>query len=253
MEEKPTSTNAAINERARFLAHELCHKLGFDIHGYPPPSRRGIVRKPLLNEKQISLVLDVGANTGQYAKQMRSFGYKGRIVSFEPLAKEYEALARQAAGDSQWECRRLALGSVDTAREMHIAANSWSSSLLPMCDCHRDAAPESAYVGTQQVTVARLDSIAPSILKSNDRVWLKLDVQGYELEVLRGASSSLSQVMVLECELSLVPLYEGQLLFHQMLDHLESLGFAPLSFENGLSDPRSGRLLQVESVLVRQP
>ncbi|MEI6971957.1 MAG: FkbM family methyltransferase [bacterium] len=245
----------------RELVHNVFQRFGFDIYRYPLPSylfpdpasemwKR--IRNPILKEKHITVVLDIGANIGQYAQCMRNSGYGGRIVSFEPLSAQYEMLSRQAVADGEWECRRLALGDIDGEMEISVAGNSVSSSLLPMCDSHVEAEPRSAYVGTQQVAVSRLDSIAPGILKADDRVWLKLDVQGYEKNVILGACNTLSQVAVVECELSLLPLYKGQALYHEMIGLMEQNGFTLASVGDAFNDLRTGRLLQFDGIFTRQ-
>ena len=250
-----SNLESTLVQKSRIRIHQLFQKFGFDVFRHPLPGYdylcRKEVRAPVLAEQQITLVLDVGANIGKYAQEIRRYGYLGRMISFEPLAAEYQLLAQAAKRDGQWKCRQLALGGCDGPQVFHVAANSQSSSLLPMCESHREAEPQSAYVGTQQVAVARLDSIASTIMTPDDHIWLKLDVQGYELEVLSGAPQTLSQVRVIECELSLVTLYEGQPLFAQMVEYFESKNFTLVSLENGFRDPRSHRLLQLDGVFVR--
>jgi len=196
----------------------------------------------------IDLVLDVGANTGQYARSLRRDGYRGRIVSFEPLPDAFSRLATAAGRDQAWDCHQVALGPADSRAVLNVAGNSVSSSLLPMLHRHLQAAPSSRYRGSVEVEVRALDSLAERLRLRSHRTHLKLDVQGYESSVLEGARRALELVELLELELSVVPLYEGQALFREMIDLLEERGFRLASLEPGFTDPRTGHLLQFDGV-----
>lgn len=208
-------------------------------------------RKQLFEVHGVNLVLDVGANTGQYSHGLRSGGYRGKIVSFEPLQLAFANLQRRAQRDPLWDAMELALGEVDRIATMNIAGNSVSSSVLAMENRHVDAAPTSSYVGTCEVTMARLDSIAPSILADDARIHLKLDVQGYEFQVLQGAKSSLERITSVETEMSLVPLYQGQALMPAIIGHLQGEGFKLVWLERGFLDPRTGYMLQADGLFLR--
>jgi len=209
-------------------------------------------RHQLIINHQISLVLDVGANTGQYAKKLRTLGYAGRIISFEPLTREFQKLSKLSASDPKWDCKQLALGSVDESQEINIAGNSYSSSILPMLDRHVLGAPDSSYIGKETVTVSRLDSIQSSLLREHDRIFLKLDVQGYEMEVLKGSSDTLKQVEIIEMELSLTPLYEHSVLYEAMIEFMDGLGFDLLYIEGDFLDYTTGEVLQVNGIFMRR-
>ncbi|WP_156669931.1 MULTISPECIES: FkbM family methyltransferase, partial [unclassified Mycobacterium] len=122
-----------------------------------------------LKMRQVTVVLDVGANSGQYAQGIREAGYAGRIVSLEPLSTPFSVLERSAALDPAWDCRQCALGDRDDTVPMNVAGNAGqSSSLLPMLKAHRDALPSANYIGTEEVALRRLDSLAPELLLPDD-------------------------------------------------------------------------------------
>jgi FkbM family methyltransferase len=201
---------------------------------------------------EIDLVLDVGANKGQFASEIRQCGYAGKIVSFEPLSQAYCELLQSSAGDALWDAYpRCALGDHNGEVEINIAGNSESSSILPMLESHRSAAPYSAYQGKELVTIQMLDAVAWQYLKDARAVFLKIDTQGFEWQVLDGARDTLPHIKGILVELSLVPLYEGQHLWREVIDRLEAGGFTLWTFKPVFSDQASGRTLQVDGVFYR--
>jgi FkbM family methyltransferase len=210
----------------------------------PPEVRRA----RLLAWKDVDAVIDVGANTGQFGMRIRAAGFRGRIVSFEPLPAAFEALSAATADDSRWDCHRLALGARAGRERLNVSADLEASSVLPMEDRHVRHCPASAYVGVETVRVASLDGLASRLLAEEDRLYLKLDVQGYELEVLRGSEEVLSRVALVEAELSLVPLYRGGPLYREVIDHLDQRGFQLVSVEGITEEPETGHMLQVDAV-----
>jgi len=226
-------------------------RLGYEIHPYLPDRGPLARRGKILREWGISVVLDVGAATGLYAADLRRIGYDGKIVSFEPLPDAYAELQAAAEGDPAWECRRLALGSEDGSAPIHVSGTRDSSSFLDMGERHLRGAPGSAYVAEQTVEVARLDSIWDDLVRPDDQPLLKLDVQGFELEALRGAEGSLDRVVAVQAELSLAPVYECAPLYRDVIDHLEARGFRLAGLEPGFEDLRTGEVLQVDGTFVR--
>jgi FkbM family methyltransferase len=233
----------------RTAARRQLGKLGYEIVGYNPINSIDRRRRLLLEAHGITMVLDVGANKGQYGRAIRRAGYTGSLVSFEPLPDAFVKLCSRA--DARWTCERMALGEEDGQTEIHVSENSASSSLLPILQSHVDAEPQSAYIASVRVPLRRLDSVAPKFLRPIDHVWLKLDVQGYELPVLRGSPNTLLQTKVIESELSLVPLYDNQVLYREMIDYLDSLGFTLVGLDRGFTDTRTGHVLQVDGIFAR--
>ncbi len=193
---------------------------------YPAANRR----LTMMAHHDVNTVVDVGANTGQYASTLRQAGYTEEILSFEPLSEAYAELEKKSRPDPKWRVFHCAIGDENGEAEINVAGNSESSSLLPMLDAHIRSAPESQYRATERV---------------------KLSTLGYEHHVIKGARSLLQQVCLIECELSLTPLYEGQYLFHDMLDLLDGIGFKPVHFDSVFSDIKTGHCLQVDGTFVR--
>lgn len=179
---------------------------------------------------EVDCVLDVGANRGQYRDLLRNkVCYAGRIVSFEPIAGLAALLReRAAAEDPEWEVHGFALGAADEERQLNVMrANDFSSFLSPTDDAVKDRFAMSNVVErVEAVAVRRLDDIvADGLHLSPGGVWLKLDTQGWDLEVLRGAARTLASISCLQIEVSVLPIYKSMPDYLTVLAELRRLGF----------------------------
>jgi FkbM family methyltransferase len=198
------------------------------------------------------MVFDVGANIGQYGLSLRKCGFTGRIVSFEAMASTHAKLSKVAANDYDWLVAPCcALGRTSGESTINVAANSVSSSLLPMRQQHLQASPNSAYVKREVVRVERLDDVASHLLEQDGRLMLKIDTQGYEEEVLAGAGQTLKAASALQLELSVVPLYEGAPELRRILEICENLGFQLHGLIPGFFNEATGRLLQMDGLFLK--
>ena len=226
---------------------------GLDITRYCPSSSPQAQINKILENERINLVLDIGANEGQFASESRSHGYQGKIISFEPLSSASQKLHTLSDRDAAWTVhRRCAIGDHDGEIEINIAGNSVSSSILPMLKSHANAAVDSAYVSSEKVPIFCLDSIAHHYLEPSSNLFIKIDTQGYEWQVLDGAHETLKQAQGVLCELSLVPLYDGQRLWRDIIDRLESEGFMLWALQKGFTDPHTGQSLQMDGIFLRR-
>jgi len=223
----------------------LGRRAGIEISRYRPFAARRVRH---LLEVGVTTVIDVGANVGDYGMGLRAFGYNGRILSFEPLTAAFARLAQRAAADDRWECHNVALGASDGEATIHVASNLASSSLLPMSDEHRRGAPDVSYVDEQRVQLRRLDALALDI---EGPALLKIDVQGYEEHVLAGTTNVLPDVLLIECEVSIARLYDGQPTFRQMIDLLGALRFEIVDLDPFFYDRSDGRVLAVDAMFSR--
>jgi FkbM family methyltransferase len=207
-----------------------------------------------LESRRVDVVFDVGANSGQYVTELRRAAYKGRIVSFEPLSRPFSILERKASTDPLWDCRQCALGDSDGTVSINVAGNAGqSSSILPMLKSHQDAFPWANYIGTEDVPIRRLDSVSPEFLGPDGVTFLKVDVQGFEKQVLAGGKSTLDNHCVgMQLELSFLPLYEDGMLIREALDLVYSLGFTLTGLLPCFMDARNGQMLQADGVFFRE-
>ena len=233
---------------------QLLHAAGVEAHRFHPNTSQLARLMAALRHFNIDLVIDIGANEGQFANEVRAGGYSGRIVSFEPLSSAHSRLLQVSSGDTAWHVHpRCALGDRLGEIELYISGNSVSSSILPMLKSHSSAAPESAYLGHESAPLITLDSVAPPYLEGAQGPFLKIDTQGYEWHVLDGARASLPKVRGIQMELSLVPLYEGQRLWRECIERLEAEGFLLWALQPVFVEPATGRTLQLDGIFYRNP
>jgi FkbM family methyltransferase len=200
----------------------------------------------------VRVVIDVGANEGQYATRLRRAGFDGRIVSYEPGHGAFARLKANARDDPAWECHQLALGDRDGTVTLNVAADSEGSSLLQVLDREVLNSPGSAFVDSEDVRLARIDSVLSGLSLGDRPIYLKLDTQGSELAILSGAPEALERSELVEAELSLVPLYRGGPLFDEVIDFLDERGFGLISLEGVDEEPDTGHMLQVDAIFLRR-
>jgi len=227
--------------------------------------RRGFVitsaRTPLTDRDYVlgfickqspDVVLDIGANEGQFASKLRAAGYRGRIVSFEPQAQPYAALARKTSADENWECHQMALGAGTGELTMHVSGSSVSSSLYPIGKRHVQLMPESLEVKSEAVRSERLDDWTArrsDILAGN--LFVKIDVQGYEAPLLRGASRVLRVAKAVYIELIFAELYDGQSKYHDVMRLLEEAGLRFFALMDVNACPKTDEFLWADALFVR--
>jgi FkbM family methyltransferase len=206
----------------------------------------------ILRHFAVSVVLDVGANVGQYARSLRGAGYRMKIVSFEPLSEAHRMLSAAARHDPNWIVHpRCALGSAAGEVDINIAANSVSSSIMPMLPAHAAAAPQSKFIAQERVSVTTVDSLFARYCSPADKVCLKIDAQGFEKQVLDGAVESRRAIALIQLEVSLLHLYEGEELWDYFLSRMQAEGYALWAFIPGFWDLRTGQSLQLDAIFAR--
>jgi len=230
----------------------LLWRAGYDLSRFTPTSHPIARRIEILQTLNIDTVLDIGANAGQFALQLRNdLGYTKNIISFEPISSAFQLLNAKTKVDPYWEAYNIAIGDVEKISEINIAGNSDSSSLLDMLPTHLKSAPESKYIGKESVKIKKLDSIFNDLCKPTSKIYMKIDTQGFEYRVLKGADNSLKHIDTVQMEMSLVPLYDGETLFNDMYMFMSGRGYSLISIEPIFSDPKSGQIMQVDGIFHR--
>lgn len=209
----------------------------------------------LLRATDVNCVFDVGANCGQFAIGLRRAGYTGRIVSFEPVAETFDRLSTEAAGDPEWHVHQWALGSTDGTAEIHTG--DLLSSLLPPSDFGKEWRSQMGAMESETIEVRRLDSVFADLTQGlveelgEVRAFLKMDTQGYDLEVLRGATNALPLVVGLQSEVACVPLYDGMPRLPEQLTAYEEAGFETVGIFPVTQHAPTMRAIELDLLMVR--
>ena len=211
--------------------------------------RHGIGRRArLMSVLGIDLVIDVGANRGQFGHEIRKAGYPGRIISIEPLAGPFRQLERLTSQDELWTVIRSAVGARSGTATMHVAANDGaSSSILPMLDEHARAAPNARYVAEERVDVLPLDELVKPLWGHMRSMFTKVDVQGYELKVLEGGFETVGRSSLVQLEMSLLPIYETAPTYQEVLQFMGEHAFQLVGLEPVFAAP-TGVLLAADGL-----
>jgi FkbM family methyltransferase len=206
----------------------------------------------MLAERGIDTVLDIGANKGQTGQELRRYGYRGKIISFEPLPGPHALLQAAAKGDEQWMVApRMAVGEQAGTVTLNQSVSTEMSSILPVGNNLVKAMPNAATEQEVEATVTTLVEIISSRCQPADRIFVKIDTQGYERQVLAGLGSLWNRVAGFHIEMSLLPLYEGEMLFDQIIALLKEHGFeAYLLYDTSFSKVLK-RQLQLDGVFFR--
>lgn len=202
-----------------------------------------------LGHQGIDLVLDVGANEGQFALDLRDAGYAGEIVSFEPILSVYEKLAASAASDSRWTVHCLALGDVSGSAKISVTARSVFSSIKPQSQLLRDWHSDTAVMRSELIEITTLDRIFAPFMER--RVFLKIDTQGYEQQVLLGARSSLSRIRAVQLELPAVHFYEDVWSLGEAITFMERAGFTLAQMRSAVHLPGQAAVAELDCVFRR--
>lgn len=206
----------------------------------------------LLQNLSIDLVLDVGANRGQFASEIRRKGYQGRIESFEPLSQAHQLLQSAAQSDGLWGTHQTALGNEVAQKEINISSNQPSSSFRDLDEDFHSPNVNLDYVGTETVKIDRLDNVFEDLRQNCKRVYLKIDTQGYEKDVIEGGLESLNEIAMVQMELSLVPNYDGEALIEEMIAAMRERNFVPWWVMDGFKDKQSYQLFQADVFFLNQ-
>ena len=198
----------------------------------------------------ISTVIDIGANTGQFAAQIRDTLPDAFIYSFDPVEENFRRLQRREATDRRFKAYGVALGDVNQKLPINQNRFTASSSFLDLGELHRSNYPFAREVEAVDVEVRRLDDLAEE-LNLEPEILVKLDVQGFEDRVIRGGRSVLGTARVVITEVSFQPLYNGQPLFGAIHEQLTGLGFSLRGFSEQIRSTADDQVLSADAVYVR--
>lgn len=195
------------------------------------------------------LIVDVGANRGQFSLASRHFRPNAKIIAFEPLASAAEVYRSVFTHDPKTTLHQTALGPVAGRATMQRSGSEDSSSLLPIGEMMSELYPGTEAVGTEEVAVAPLTDFVTDADLSGCSM-LKIDVQGFEIEVLKSAEPLLAKFDRLYVEASFVPFYDSQPLAHEVIAYLQTQGFRLAGFMNPSFHPKTGLAVQADLLFI---
>ena len=205
-------------------------------------------RSVLLKNNDINLIVDIGANSGQYASSIREHGYSGLIISIEPLPDAFSELSSLFSGDDNWTGYNCACGDTSEQRQINISEDSVCSSLVTPTKTFLKSIPTAKTVTTVDVDVHPLDDLLKDICIEDHNILLKIDVQGFERNVLKGATNILNKAQLVEIELSVLEGYSETFNIKEGVDFFFESGFYLYSLGRGHSDENSGQLIDADFI-----
>jgi FkbM family methyltransferase len=212
--------------------------------------------KILFGLLDINFVFDVGANDGQFGSMLRQNGYKGYIFSFEPVHTSYENLEKQSSRDPKWVTYNYALGSENKNMEINVThATAFASFLDPNKYAEDIRAKEVPVTKKEIVEIKKLDDVFEGIISKhpteNNNIFLKMDTQGYDLEVFKGAKNIINKIVALQSEISILPLYEGMPDYLKTITEYRKEGFEITSLHPVTRDDNTMFLVEMDCVMKR--
>jgi FkbM family methyltransferase len=252
--------SVGFKARMKSRAREWADRAGYSVL---PKWRMGKLDqsthiKRLLDRLRIDCVLDVGANIGQYQEFLRlHVGYTGRILSFEPVRELYDRLIASSRGDPKWAVYPYALGERDSRAEINVLREQTLTSFLSRDEPALRSMGYEKYLNeteldrTETVDVRRLDAVFDTIVPRGARVFLKSDTQGYDMNVVRGASGCLDRVLGLQIELAIRQIYRGAPKYLDAIEELNALGYEATGLYPVQRDS-SLRIVNIDCVMIRE-
>jgi FkbM family methyltransferase len=237
---------------AKKIFRDTVHFLGFEVVRYNVRTSEDILLKTIVKKFNIKTIIDVGANEGQYAEGLIAHGFNGKIYSFEPISSVYEKMKRRSQKKKeQWITINKGLGNIEAELPINVTANFASSSLYQVGEKSLAAEPATRITHQEKISITTLDSWFPKEFSFEDEVMLKLDVQGFELEALKGAVTNLKRIKIVQAELSFTEVYKNAPQYLEVITFLQNHEFELFTFLPVFIDANSGRMLQADGLFVR--
>jgi FkbM family methyltransferase len=202
--------------------------VGLHVGRYPPVDSLAYHLGVVFRELKVNCVLDIGGHTGEYGLFLRELGYRGAIISFEPVRDCFDDLAAACSRDGNWRAENFAIGPDEGELEINVCRGSvFNSFLKPSAAAPARFRRDTEVVRTEKVKVRRLQTTIDELLAlhADTRLFVKVDTQGFDLEVLKSAGPSLSNIRALQTELAARATYDGMPMLPEALSQLSGLGF----------------------------
>lgn len=222
-----------LRENAFALAKLCARRFGIAVSYHPPPGTLDRHLHDFLSQMEINVVLDVGAFVGNYAAGLREIGYTGRIISFEPFPASYDQLHAKMRHDPLWSGQLFGLSDENREATLQTHDRGDFNSLLALRpDAERAYSLDSSRRGQATVQLRRLDALLPPLIEGvrEPRVFLKMDTQGHDVSVVKGAAGVLDKIVGLQSEMPAVQIYDGMPSMVDGLNYYAGCGYVPVGF-----------------------
>lgn len=236
------------------IHHTLANKLGYDLIRHKKSHLELKDHLPkILKGYEVDTVIDVGANIGQFLEMVKSSGFEGKTFSFEPIPKHADGIKEKYKNDPQVKVYNLALGESESVLKLNVFKSSVFSSFKQPTDFSKSNYKEhvSEYE-TIEVPIKRLDEILMAELKDSKKIMLKVDTQGFDLEVVKGATKILDRVVAINFECSVIPIYENTPNYLETLTFFHQLGFVPSGFFPVSRVDNTHELIEFDVIMVKK-
>lgn len=233
------------------LKNKILNLFGYDlIKSKKSPTLISHISQ-LIKIHKIDLILDVGANDGQFAKLLRDSGYKGQIFSFEPVKSTFNKLIHTSKNDELWKVFQFGLGDKVESLEINVSVASDLSSILTANSFGMNEYPNIAVGYKELIEIQTLDNFFIENNSAGKNIFLKMDTQGYDLKVFQGAKNSLFDIKVILSEISFIPIYEGMPHWFDAISLYESFNFGVSGFYPVSRNKQNFSLIEADCVLVK--
>ena len=222
------------------LIRKTLKLFNLEIHWYRPNGNATKRIVNILNHFNAEIVIDVGANEGQFAKALLANDFKENIISIEPLRLAHLKLRNSARRFSNWTVyKKCGFGTRNTTANINVSKNSVSSSILKIKNKHLELVSDSKVISKEKIKLITLDTFFKDKKIYEKKIFVKIDTQGYEKRIIEGAKNSLKNIMGFIIETSIIKLYEGETLWVEIVKYLEKLGYKVWSIERGFSNKKT--------------
>jgi FkbM family methyltransferase len=234
------------------IKNKIANLFGYEIFNIKKHASLDSHLANLIKFYDIDVIIDVGANVGQFAKGMRKNGFKGEIFSFEPVQSTFDQLKSSADGDNKWHVYKLALGDKKEKVTINVSRSSDLSSILNPSDFGVKKYPKISSSYQEEIEVDLLDSFIHENNLSNNNILLKMDTQGYDLNVFRGGANIIRNVRCILSEISLIPIYDFMPAYKDVLTEYESKNFTVSGIYPVSRNKENMAIIEMDCVLINR-
>jgi FkbM family methyltransferase len=208
-----------------------------------------VFRLASITTQPFHTIIDVGANEGQFASLARTAFPLAKIIAFEPIPACFTILMQHFKDDKSFEAFNVALGNKNQEKQFHLTDYSATSSFLPLSAQHKKEFLETGNEQIISVSERTFEEVY-GLEKIADPCLLKIDVQGYEMEVLRNNESLVMKAHTILVETSYTNIYEGQPLFADVFLFLHERGFVFKGNYEQLRGINTNQIMQADAIFV---